>query len=53
MNSTANSVKVLSGMTENMSKSIFKGKEDRQGGKKDVSIPNKKIIKRAFFITYQ
>lgn len=32
---------------------IFKGKEDRQGGKKDVSVPNKKMIKRAFFITYQ
>lgn len=42
-------MKVLSGMTGNMSKSIFKEKEDRQGGKKDVIIPNKKIIKRAIF----
>ena len=47
MNSTASYVKVYSGMTGNISKSIFKGKGGGQGGKRDVSNPNKKTIKRA------
>lgn len=41
MNSTANSVKVHSGVNRNISKSTFKGKGGRRGGKKDVSSPNK------------